>query len=264
MAHDCCEKVIQRLFFRGGHVEPFEEELNMNNNPAIKLSGFILITVAFATPAAAFTLRDDPSSAWGGDASTTAITNGNVYTVHDLVAQNLTADSLPELSFTIPFVWQRVDETYLPMEWRNDLNGWFTSNFNNTGTSLTVSLTSPSAGSVLMGDLADLTGSQQLPLTEPCSSGSPSCIAGAGQPPETRNSTDLVPLFSLGAFAPNEEKRFDVSFTYAFGDGRAGIGDATTSFFAHTVSAIPEPESYAMLLAGLGLLGFMSRRRRIG
>lgn len=29
-----------------------------------------------------------------------------------------------------------------------------------------------------------------------------------------------------------------------------------------TVSAVPEPESYAMMLGGLGLLGFMSRRRK--
>jgi hypothetical protein len=244
----------------------FDEEVNMKNDFSIKFAGLVVIaaSIAFAAPATAFTLRDDPSSTWGGDASTTEITNGNVYTVQNLLVQNLTANPLPELSFTIPFVWQSVDETtYLPMEWRNDLNGWFTSNFNNTGTSLTVSLTSPSASSVLMGDLADLTGSQQLPLTEPCSSGSPSCITGTGQPSETRNSTDLVPLFSLGAFAPNEEKRFAVSFTYAFGDGRMGIGDVTTSFFGHTVSPIPEPESYAMLLAGLGLMGFLARRRKV-
>jgi hypothetical protein len=31
---------------------------------------------------------------------------------------------------------------------------------------------------------------------------------------------------------------------------------------AFTVTAVPEPESYAMLLAGLGLLGVAARRRR--
>jgi hypothetical protein len=29
-----------------------------------------------------------------------------------------------------------------------------------------------------------------------------------------------------------------------------------------SVSAVPEPEIYAMLLAGLGLMGVMSRRRK--
>ncbi|HEY6043569.1 MAG TPA: PEP-CTERM sorting domain-containing protein, partial [Nitrosospira sp.] len=29
-----------------------------------------------------------------------------------------------------------------------------------------------------------------------------------------------------------------------------------------SVSAVPEPESYAMLLAGLSLMGFMGRRRK--
>lgn len=40
-----------------------------------------------------------------------------------------------------------------------------------------------------------------------------------------------------------------------------------TTFTSHAVSAIaavPEPETYAMLLAGLGLVGFAARRRRQG
>jgi hypothetical protein len=37
---------------------------------------------------------------------------------------------------------------------------------------------------------------------------------------------------------------------------------APFSHDAQSVTAIPEPETYAMLLAGLGLMGFVARRRR--
>jgi len=33
-------------------------------------------------------------------------------------------------------------------------------------------------------------------------------------------------------------------------------------FTSSSVTAVPEPETYAMLLAGLGLVGFMARRRK--
>jgi hypothetical protein len=38
---------------------------------------------------------------------------------------------------------------------------------------------------------------------------------------------------------------------------------ATANDLHLSVSAVPEPGTYAMLLAGLGLLGFMSRRRKV-
>ncbi|MDP3664779.1 MAG: FxDxF family PEP-CTERM protein [Nitrosomonas sp.] len=43
-----------------------------------------------------------------------------------------------------------------------------------------------------------------------------------------------------------------------------GIGENGSSVYADnfTITAIPEPETYAMLLAGLGLLGFTARRRK--
>lgn len=40
-----------------------------------------------------------------------------------------------------------------------------------------------------------------------------------------------------------------------------GIGPNDNS--AWYVSSVPEPETYAMLLAGLGLVGFMARRRKV-
>ena len=37
---------------------------------------------------------------------------------------------------------------------------------------------------------------------------------------------------------------------------------AITAGYATSITAVPEPETYAMMLAGLGLLGFAARRRK--
>ena len=46
--------------------------------------------------------------------------------------------------------------------------------------------------------------------------------------------------------------------------GHSAAAGGTFASYSGTmnVSAIPEPETYAMLLAGLGLIGFMARRRK--
>lgn len=50
------------------------------------------------------------------------------------------------------------------------------------------------------------------------------------------------------------------------GAGDGGSGSSTgfdlDAIGAHQVTAVPEPESYAMLMAGLGLLGFTARRMK--
>ena len=44
--------------------------------------------------------------------------------------------------------------------------------------------------------------------------------------------------------------------------GWNSVGDWSPSNMQFSATMVPEPETYAMLLAGLGLLGFMARRRR--
>ncbi|MDP4299075.1 PEP-CTERM sorting domain-containing protein [Leptothrix discophora] len=44
--------------------------------------------------------------------------------------------------------------------------------------------------------------------------------------------------------------------------GLANSGTLRIDDFSATVTAVPEPETYAMMLAGLGAIGFLSRRRK--
>lgn len=56
------------------------------------------------------------------------------------------------------------------------------------------------------------------------------------------------------------------TFAYVIGyndsAGTASLGDWDDMVIGVNIAAIPEPETYAMLLAGLGLMGFVARRRK--
>jgi hypothetical protein len=47
----------------------------------------------------------------------------------------------------------------------------------------------------------------------------------------------------------------------SFGGKGAGFGGSVGVSVPQTISPVPEPETYAMMLAGLGLLGFAARRK---
>jgi hypothetical protein len=66
-----------------------------------------------------------------------------------------------------------------------------------------------------------------------------------------------------GDLAPEGLKGFKMDEKYFL--AIANEGNGTTNFGSTTlyeVTAVPEPETYAMMLAGLGLLGFESVMRR--
>ncbi len=61
-----------------------------------------------------------------------------------------------------------------------------------------------------------------------------------------------------GVFSPLAAGNYFYEVT---GNVTGSVGGSYT--LSSTVSAVPEPETYAMLLAGLGLVGFSARRRRV-
>jgi len=75
----------------------------------------------------------------------------------------------------------------------------------------------------------------------------------AAHPIESYNNSGYNPKLTLGPGS------YQVNFLSNGNKGTTGLG----TFDAHiSVAAVPEPETYAMLLAGLGLIGFSARRRK--
>jgi hypothetical protein len=74
--------------------------------------------------------------------------------------------------------------------------------------------------------------------------------------PDNNNTTPIT-FDTFGGALANQESRYGGAL------GQAGTYfNNSSTFGAGTVAVVPEPETYAMMLAGLGALGFMARRRK--
>ncbi|MCW7539930.1 PEP-CTERM sorting domain-containing protein [Aquabacterium sp. A7-Y] len=82
---------------------------------------------------------------------------------------------------------------------------------------------------------------------------------GNGGPSSGYASYVLVDVSTLGEASPAYGK-FD--FILAFNDGATHDADYDDLVVGLSLAPVPEPETYALMLAGLGALGFMARRRK--
>jgi len=82
-----------------------------------------------------------------------------------------------------------------------------------------------------------------------------------------QNLGDFTSYAVLGSFAGAVFTPFTLGGAYdlilGFNDGMRVDSDYDDIVVGLKVAAIPEPETYALMLAGLGAIGFLHRRRRI-
>jgi hypothetical protein len=76
----------------------------------------------------------------------------------------------------------------------------------------------------------------------------------------TTASFAILGSFSGTTFTPFSTAAYDL--VLGFNDGLNVDGDFDDMVVGLKVSAVPEPETYALMLAGIGAIGFIARRRR--
>ena len=143
----------------------------------------------------------------------------------------------------------------------------------NTSTGAATLIGNGGAGYTSSGDLAFVGGELYLSSTRPNSdtlfkldttTGAGTAVGAIGVSSvfglATNNNVDLYGVAGTGVYSVNT---LTGTGTLLVSYGGQGLGAANgTAFFAEAAPPVPEPETYALMLAGLGLVGYMAALRR--
>ena len=240
-----------------------------NNMPNIKQLTLALAIAAAATvgtsasaavqtvDAVGYTFSYDDSF-WGTSVGTTFSNSGNVFTFSGLgyvtsatgtrrgyISSNYGDDFTAAVSITAKSGYQ--------------ISGIVTGATGNLSAISGSAAASEASASVYAGS-SWLTNAGYLNAT---SAGEASAFANGGTSDVHAYSTTDRGMLSFAAGTTYAESYYYLSGgTKASLLGSSASASQDTASFAVSVTAVPEPETYAMLLAGLGLVGAVSRRRR--
>lgn len=210
--------------------------------------------------AADFTYQDSPSVAL--DFSEVMVNpEGNTRNINGVKAVNI-GESTLDAGYVVPFVWSVLEDgSGVSLNWENDLDGWFTEDYDGLGTSLLIQSSLPER--LRLGDIADITGTSALPLTQPCND-NPSCVPlPPFLSPVTQQADDEIPFLNLGSLAAGESKSFDQAFSFDFEDDREGTLSVIPTLYtvSRTAQDVPEPATAMAMVAVGGMAALLKRKK---